>query len=229
MKVSPFMWLLMATFIAAIAVSVLALATRDAGATPQNPGHMVAICHATPPATAKNGYRRITVDVAATGYQHSSHENRHAADIIPPYSYGDFVFTGKNYGPAGQKIWSNRCMIPTPTSTATPTPTSTPTPPPTSTPTPISTTPLGTTPTLTGTEPMSHTSTSVMPSGFPSTGGEGSGGGSCRNWTTGQAGDIVYPCSDGGGPAWRIFLVHLLAVIGVVAIFTWASHILFRW
>ncbi len=113
---------------------------------------------------------------------------------------------------------------PTPTSTATPTPTSTPTPQPTVTPTPTTTPPAGTTPTPTGTEQTNHTPTSETPLGFPSTGGEGSDGGSCRDWTTGQAGDVVQPCPDGGASIWWIVLISLLAGAGVAALATVALY-----
>jgi len=116
------------------------------------------------------------------------------------------------------------CVTPTPTLIGTPTPTSTPTPQPTVTPTPTPTTPAETTPTSTGTEQTSLTSTSETPSGFPSTGGEGSDGGSCRDWTTGQAGDVVQPCPDGGASIWWIVLISLLAGVGVAALATAALY-----
>ena len=88
--------------------------------------HEVDICHATPPDTAANGYQLLTVDVASVGYQSSGHQDEHAADIIPPWSYVDdqqvtHSYAGKNWDAEGQAIWENDCVDPN----ATPTPTAT--------------------------------------------------------------------------------------------------------
>ncbi len=121
---------------------------------------------------------------------------------------------------------------PTPTETPTPTPTNTPTPTPTSTPLPTPTPDATPTPTLT---PVA-TSALQAPAAFPDTGGEPAGlpnagvgafaadGGSCRDWTTGQAGDSSTPCQSGGSNyAGTLAIVSiLLAVTGLVALAFWA-------
>ena len=112
-----------------------------AAATPPAPTHKVTICHAT--ASESNPYVKINVDIASSGYVKSGH-NDHDKDIIPPYTYGDFSFPGKNWP---SPIYDNGCKVvessPTPSATettASPTPTQTsesptPTPTPTVTPT----------------------------------------------------------------------------------------------
>jgi hypothetical protein len=93
---------------AGIAVALLALMSLagvgTAGAT-KPPEHLVTICHATPPDTAAQGWVQITVDVASVGYQQSGHQSEHDADIIPPWSYGDFDYPGKG----DQAILENGC------------------------------------------------------------------------------------------------------------------------
>lgn len=87
--------------------------------TPCQPEHTpVTLCHATPPATAAQGWNVITVDddavVKPTGH------NAHDADIIPPFSYyekvdGNYVqkeYLGKNWDASGQAIYRNGCEIP---------------------------------------------------------------------------------------------------------------------
>lgn len=91
--------------------ATLALAA-PAHATKPTPGHLVTICHATPPDTAAQGYVAITVDVASTGYKQSGHEDQHDADIIPAYSYTDgdgvtFSYAGKG----DQSILENGCVV----------------------------------------------------------------------------------------------------------------------
>jgi hypothetical protein len=101
--------------IVAIALSVgtvLALSLAASATAP--PEHLVTICHATPPDTAAQGYQSITVDVASIGYQQSGHQDQHDADIIPPYSYGEVSFAGKNWTSVGQAIWNNGCVVPDP-------------------------------------------------------------------------------------------------------------------
>lgn len=95
-----------------VGTSVPALATKP-------PQHLVTICHATPPDTAAQGWVQITVDVASVGYKHSGHESEHDADIIPPYSYDDFSYPGKNWSEEGQAIWRNGCEVPGTTTTTT--------------------------------------------------------------------------------------------------------------
>lgn len=109
-----------------IAASALVAAVAFLPSTPTvlgsaPPGHKVVICHATPPDTAAQGWNVLTVDVASVGYRHAGHASEHDADIIPPYSYGGFDFSGKNWTPEGQAIWANDCRAVTPTPTATPT------------------------------------------------------------------------------------------------------------
>src|SRR6266567_939130 len=79
--------------------------------------HLVTICHATPPDTAAQGWHAITVDVASSGYRKSGHQDRHDADIIPPWSYtaadrNILSYPGKNWTDAGQAIWNNDCIAP---------------------------------------------------------------------------------------------------------------------
>ena len=118
-------WIAAAVLVALLAF--LPVAPTVFGSTP--PEHKVSICHATPPDTAANGWVTLEVDVASVGYQHSGHESEHDADIIPPYSYGSFVFDGKNWDAEGQATWENDCAAveasvePTATATATATPT----------------------------------------------------------------------------------------------------------
>lgn len=97
----------------AIIVSTMVALAVSASATKPDPGHKVTICHATPPDTAANGYVRITVDVASVGFQHSGHQDQHDADIIPPYTQGNFSYPGKNWDQAGQAIWNNNCGVAT--------------------------------------------------------------------------------------------------------------------
>jgi hypothetical protein len=127
-------WLAAGTLVAGLAV---ASAGPVLGSAP--PQHKVVICHATPPDTARNGWHKITVDVASVGYRHAGHQTEHDADIIPPYAYGSLTFEGKNWTSDGQAIWANDCraVAPTPTATTAPTPgpTATPTTTPTATPT----------------------------------------------------------------------------------------------
>jgi hypothetical protein len=100
-----------------IALATLAIAAGGVSATQPAPDHKVTICHATPPDTAENGWRAITVDIASTGYQHSGHQDQHDADIIPAYDYPGFTFAGKNldtyfYGVLGADILANGCVNP---------------------------------------------------------------------------------------------------------------------
>ncbi|MFH1474839.1 MAG: DUF5979 domain-containing protein [Chloroflexota bacterium] len=104
-------------WLAVAAMTTLALVGPAAGvASATEPAlPSLRICHAKPADTAANGYNEITVDVSSTGYQHSGHQDMHAADIIPPYSYETFVYGGKNWDTAGQAIWNNGCKDPTAT------------------------------------------------------------------------------------------------------------------
>lgn len=112
---------------------LLYLATLPAYASPPVRGeHKVTICHATPPDTAADGWVSIEVDVASVGYQHSGHQDQHAADIIPPYHYDDVSYPGKG----DQSILANGCVKPETPPPTTPPPTTPPptTPPPTTPP-----------------------------------------------------------------------------------------------
>ena len=80
----------------------------------------VTLCHATPPATAANGWNSITIDDDAVVKQ--GHDN-HAMDIIPAFTYwdkdGQHSYPGKNlstifgWGVTGQQVLDNGCAIPT--------------------------------------------------------------------------------------------------------------------
>jgi hypothetical protein len=112
----------MKKFLASLAVAgvVLTGTAGVASATQPNPEHKVTICHATPPDTAANGWNSITVDVASVGYQHSGHQDEHAADIIPAWSYTDgdgntVSYEGKNLATVfqfrtGADILGNGCV-----------------------------------------------------------------------------------------------------------------------
>lgn len=86
---------------------------------PKNP--QVTLCHATPPATAKNGWNELTISADAVFKQ--GHDN-HAADIIPAFVYtnqsgSDVTYPGKNLttkwsGYTGQQILNNGCALPAP-------------------------------------------------------------------------------------------------------------------
>lgn len=71
----------------------------------------ITYCHATPPATAKNGWTELTTSVNA--FYKAGHDG-HAADIVPPFSYtndqGQTVnFAGLNWNTAGQAVFNNGC------------------------------------------------------------------------------------------------------------------------
>ncbi|KKM78518.1 hypothetical protein LCGC14_1359030 [marine sediment metagenome] len=85
-------------------------------------------------------------------------------------------------------------------------PTSTPTP----TPTPSSPTPIA-----------SSISQAPQPLTLPLTGGEPSEEDLCRDWTTGQAGDVVRPCPD-DGKDYLATVGILLASMGLVFLTGWA-------
>lgn len=125
---------------------LLAFVLPSAATKPdEDTGHKVTICHRTHSDT--NPYVVITVDIAAAGYgggkgdHYAEHKGpvwelglkeQHVewGDIIPPYTYEDFVFPGYNWSEAGQAIYEDGCKPGTQTS-STPPPTS---PPPTSPP-----------------------------------------------------------------------------------------------
>ena len=136
------------------ATGLLSIALIGPALATQGDDHKVTICHATPPDTAKNGYNQIDVDISSSGHLKGGHQEKHDADIIPPYEFqteedGLFEYPGKNWTEAGQAIYKNDCVVPTPTPTPTPTPEVTPTPTPEVTPTPtpaVTATPVVTAP-----------------------------------------------------------------------------------
>ncbi len=90
------------------------------------PEPKVTICHATPPATAKNGWNKITVS-ANSIIKQAGHDS-HAMDIIPPFAYDtNKQYPGKNWDATGRAIWNNGCQAvrpsPSPSRTPKPTPT----------------------------------------------------------------------------------------------------------
>ena len=136
--------------------------------------HKVTICHRTNSDT--NPYVVITVDVASAGENVDGHASEHLGpvwdatlkdqhiewgDIIPPYTYGDFSFAGYNWSDAGQALWNNGCVVPTPTPTATVPVEPTPTPTTPVEPTPTATVPVE--PTPTATVPVEPTPTATVP------------------------------------------------------------------
>lgn len=83
-----------------------------------NKNPKVTLCHATPPATAANGWVEITV--SANAVVHAGHGN-HADDIIPAFAYNDHgtgaSYPGKNLttlfgGVAGAVILQDGCTLP---------------------------------------------------------------------------------------------------------------------
>jgi hypothetical protein len=67
----------------------------------------VTICHATPPDTAASGYTKIVTD--DDGVLNQGHGTQHSADIIPPFTVGEFEFPGQNWTTFGQALWNNDC------------------------------------------------------------------------------------------------------------------------
>jgi len=83
--------------------------------------HQVTICHATD--SYSHPYVIETVDIGSTGHLRGGHDTQHTGpvfdgtvkhwgDIIPPYTYKSFVYTGQNYTGTGLAIWENGCKIP---------------------------------------------------------------------------------------------------------------------
>ena len=79
----------------------------------------VTLCHATPPATAKNGWVQITVSTNAV--THAGHDG-HADDIIPAFTYylrgTEHHYPGKNLatdfnGITGEQLLTTGCAMPT--------------------------------------------------------------------------------------------------------------------
>ena len=106
-------------------LGVALLAPTSASATKPDPGHKVTICHATNSDT--NPYVEETVDIASSGYLQGGHDTHGGpiwddtlkdlhiqwGDIIPPYTYGEFAYPGRNWTDAGRAILEGGCIIPT--------------------------------------------------------------------------------------------------------------------
>jgi hypothetical protein len=108
--------LLPLAIITAVAGGVAMAATAAAAPPPHN--GKVTLCHARPPATAKNGWVQITVSTNAV--THEGH-GRHADDIIPSFTYYvkrvQHSYPGKNLtavfgGATGAQILANGCSLP---------------------------------------------------------------------------------------------------------------------
>lgn len=104
----------------AIITTVTGGVAMAAAATAAPPPHngKVTLCHATPPASAKNGWVPITVSTNAV--THAGHGN-HADDIIPSFTYyvksTQHTYPGKNLttvfgGSTGAQILANGCALP---------------------------------------------------------------------------------------------------------------------
>lgn len=94
-------------------------------------GQKIRICHAT--ASESNPYVNIEVDSSSienpNDKKYLNGHGDHEKDIIPPFTFGETQFLGRNWDDTGQMIWNNDCKIIAPTPTPTPTPTEpTPTP-----------------------------------------------------------------------------------------------------
>jgi hypothetical protein len=110
---------LVSTALAVVAAAGLWLAATAAAAPPPHNGK-VTLCHARPPASAKNGWVQITVSTNAV--THEGH-GKHADDIIPSFTYYvksvQHAYPGKNLstlfgGFTGAQILANGCTLPTP-------------------------------------------------------------------------------------------------------------------
>lgn len=121
---------LVAVFIAAVAA--LMFVFKDSASAG---GGKVRICHAT--ASQSNPYVNIEVDASSienpNDKKYLNGHGDHEKDIIPPFSFNESSFPGKNWDEAGQAIWNNDCkvILPLPTPTPTeplPTPTEVPDP-----------------------------------------------------------------------------------------------------
>lgn len=156
--------------LAAVGAAVGATAGAQAAPPPHN--GKVTLCHATPPATAANGWVQITVSTNAV--THEGHGD-HADDIIPAFTYyvkrEQFTYPGQNLdtvfgGSTGADILANGCARPAPPPSSSAA-TTTEAPPPTTThthkPTPVVTS----TDTLVLPPPHTHTVTVSHPAPAP--------------------------------------------------------------
>lgn len=103
----------LAMMFAVLSSGLLPMAAAYA-ATPPNPDtpvKKITFCHATPPEDAKNGWNLL--DTAPTVVFNSGHD-KHAKDIIPPFTYThqgkDIKFDGLNWDTAGKAIYENDCV-----------------------------------------------------------------------------------------------------------------------
>ena len=98
-----------------------------AAALTQGPGiplvqgaEKVTICHAS--GSAGNPFSQLDTPVSQI-FGADGHDT-HPADIIPPFEYEENgvtkTYPGKNWGPAGQAIWTNGCEVRPPTPTPLP-------------------------------------------------------------------------------------------------------------
>jgi hypothetical protein len=140
-------------------------------------GNKVRICHAT--ASQSNPYVNIEIDSSSienpNDNKYLNGHGDHMNDIIPPFSFNESSFPGRNWDDTGQVIWNNDCKVVTPTPTPTPTPTEpTPTPTPTEptpTPTPTEPTPEPTEPTPTPEPTETNPTPTPIPTDIPAGGG----------------------------------------------------------
>lgn len=129
-------------------------AVQTANANPKEPN--ITFCHRT--ASFSNPYVKITTDANSIFKKgHDGHDGpvfdghtKPWGDIIPPFTYNEGTYPGKNYSAEGKAILDNGCKVttsePTPTPSVSVSPTGTPTPTVTESPTPSpSATPTATT------------------------------------------------------------------------------------
>lgn len=153
----------MKRIIAAVATAVMVLVPASPalanGHKPKPETKKVTLCHATPPASAKNGWNLITVSKKSVIKEHG--HDSHAKDIIPPFD----GYAGKNWDETGQAIFNNGCKkpgeTPSPTTTTTaPSPTVTETTTTTVTSPPVTETQTST---VTDTSTVTETGTVTLP------------------------------------------------------------------
>lgn len=190
-----------------------------AGAAPQG---RVTLCHATPPATAANGWHEITPN--KNSVIHGKGHDGHDADIIPAFDYNpNGHYPGKNLdtdfgGFSGREILANGCQLPepTPTPTVTITPTETVTPSETITATEtITASPTETsvvpTETVTATDTTTNTVTAVV------TESAGAGPVDQGPIPAGVDAGLHNPVDNAGLKAWGIVLMVMGGAAGLLA------------
>jgi hypothetical protein len=210
----------------AIMVITAVGSSSTAGAAPQG---KVTLCHATPPATAANGWHEITPNknsvIKGTGH------DGHAMDIIPAFDYNGGSYPGKNLntdfgGVTGAEILRNHCVKPGPTdtetstatvtntATATETATETATSTATETATETATSTVTNTATATDTETATGTETEVVTE--TSTAAAGAAGGEQGPIPAGVNAGLHAPDSNAGLKAWGILLLLLGGAAGLI-------------